>query len=49
MKKILYLITLMVLISYANLLAQKLTALEVLNKATEVAGGETGHNPKTLL
>ena len=29
--------------------SQKLTALEVLKKATEVAGGDTWQNPKTLL
>ena len=49
MKKISYLIAVMILTSNVNLFAQKLTALEVLKKATEVAGGETWHNPKTLL
>jgi hypothetical protein len=49
MKRISYLLVLAVLIFTNKSFSQKLTALEVLKKATEVAGGETWHNPKTLL
>ena len=49
MKKYLNFIILIIFTSNVNLFAQQLTALEVLKKATEVAGGETWHNPKTLL
>jgi hypothetical protein len=49
MRKFSYLITLVLITSATSVFAQKLTALDVLKKATEVAGGETWHNPKTLL
>ncbi len=48
MKKLVLLITL-ISTSTLTTISQKLTALDVLKKATEIAGGDTWQNPKTLL